>query len=130
MGYWFIINGTLSGAGALLAGAHPLSIATAFGIAWLTSLNPFLAAGWFAGLAEAYVRKPTSKDFKSMMDAETLGDLRQNRLFRVILVAALANIGSVIGTFVGLYVVLNMTGIDPRAILEQALSVLMGLMIP
>lgn len=129
MGYWFIINGTLSGAGALLAGAHPLSIATAFGIAWLTSLNPFLAAGWFAGLVEAYVRKPTSKDFKRMMDAETLGELRKNRLFRVILVAALANIGSVIGTFVGLFVVLNMTGIDPRAILEQALSVFMGLMI-
>ncbi|NYT00525.1 MAG: TraB/GumN family protein [Methanocellales archaeon] len=124
MGYWFIINGILSGAGALIAGAHPLSIATAFGIAWLTSLNPFLAAGWFAGLVEAYVRKPTSKDFKMMMDAETLGDLRKNRLFRVILVAALANIGSVIGTFVGLFVVLNMTGIDPRAILENALSFL------
>lgn len=129
LGYWFIINGTLSGLGALLAGAHPFSIATAFLIAWLTSLNPFLAAGWFAGLVEAYVRKPTSKDFKSMMDAETLGDLRKNRLFRVIFVAALANIGSVIGTFVGLFVVLNMTGIDPRAIIEQAISVLMGLTI-
>ncbi len=123
LGYWFIINGTLSGLGALLAGAHPLSIATAFGIAWLTSLNPFLAAGWFAGLAEAYVRKPTSNDFKKMMDAETLDDLRKNRLFRVILVAALANIGSVIGTFVGIFVVLHMTGIDPRVILENALSV-------
>ncbi|MDD2777957.1 MAG: TraB/GumN family protein [Methanocellales archaeon] len=122
LGYWFIINGILSGLGALLAGAHPLSIATAFGVAWLTSLNPFLAAGWFAGLAEAYVRKPTSSDFKRMVDAETLDDLRKNRLFRVILVAALANIGSVIGTFVGIFVVLHMTGIDPSVILENALS--------
>ncbi|HIH36612.1 MAG TPA: TraB/GumN family protein [Methanocellales archaeon] len=126
LGYWFIITGTLSGLGALLAGAHPLSIATAFGVAWLTTLHPFLAAGWFAGLAEAYVRKPTSNDFKRMMGAETLDDLRKNRLFRVILVAALANIGSAIGTFVSIFVVLHMTGIDPRAILEHAFSIIIG----
>ncbi|MDI6902296.1 MAG: TraB/GumN family protein [Methanocellales archaeon] len=125
LAYWFIINGALSGVGALLAGGHPLSIATAFGVAWLTSLNPFLAAGWFAGLVEAYVRKPTSEDMRMMMNAETLGDLMKNRLFRVILVAALANIGSVIGTFIGIFVVLHITGIDPRVIIGQALSMVM-----
>ncbi|MDI6888498.1 MAG: TraB/GumN family protein [Methanocellales archaeon] len=111
LGYWFVINGVLSGAGAALARGHPFSILTAFSVAWLTSLNPFLAAGWFAGLVEAWVRKPTGEDLVALTNIETFGELMKNRLFRVILVAALANIGSIIGTFVGAWFVFNLTGI-------------------
>jgi len=111
LGYWFVINGVLSGAGAALARGHPFSILTAFSVAWLTSLNPFLAAGWFAGLTEAWVRKPTSEDLNALTNVETFGELMKNRLFKVILVAALANMGSIIGTFVGAWVVFSLTGI-------------------
>jgi len=111
LGYWFVINGVLSGAGAALARGHPLSILTAFSVAWLTSLNPFLAAGWFAGLVEAWVRKPTGEDLNALTNVETFGELMKNRLFKVILVAALANVGSIIGTFVGAWVVFSLTGI-------------------
>jgi len=111
LGYWFIINGVLSGAGAALARGHPFSILTAFSVAWLTSLNPFLAAGWFAGLVEAWVRKPTGEDLTALANIETFGELMKNRLFRVILVAALANVGSIIGTLVGAWVVFTLTGI-------------------
>jgi len=119
MGYWFIINGVLSAAGAALARGHPKSIATAFLVAWLTSLNPMMAAGWFAGLMEAKQRTPTTDDFRSIMDAETVQDMLNNRLFRVLLVAALANLGSVLGTIIGIIVIVNVTGINPTETLEN-----------
>jgi len=109
--WWFIINGVLSAAGVVIARGHPLSAFTAFAVAWLTSLNPFLAAGWFAGLAEAHFRKPSLEDAKGMLDVESLGDLMSNKLFKVIFVAALANIGSIAGTFIGAYVVWRELGI-------------------
>ncbi len=121
--WWFIINGTLSAAGVVLARGHPLSVLTAFCVAWLTSWNPFLAAGWFAGLAEAYVRKPSAEDVKGMMNTETLRELMDNKLFKVILVAALANIGSIIGTFIGAYVVLHVLHINIDTIWEGLQSV-------
>jgi pheromone shutdown protein TraB len=110
--WWFIINGVLSAAGVVIARGHPLSALTAFAVAWLTSLNPFLAAGWFAGLVEAHFRRPTMEDAKSMLNVESLRELMRNKLFRVILVAALANIGSTAGTFIGLYVVGQVIGIN------------------
>jgi pheromone shutdown protein TraB len=99
--YWVVINGVFSAIGVVIARGHPLSILTAFSVAWLTSLNPFLAAGWFAGLVEAYMRKPTAEDLKGMMNVDSLRELANNKLFKVILVAALANLGSILGTIVG-----------------------------
>jgi pheromone shutdown protein TraB len=110
--WWFFINGVLSAAGVVIARGHPVSAFTAFAVAWLTSLNPFLAAGWFAGLAEAHFRKPSVDDARGMLNVETIRELLSNRLFRVILVAALANLGSIAGTFIGLYVVGQVIGLD------------------
>ena len=117
-GWWFIINGTLSAAGAIIARGHPYSVITAFMVAWLTSLNPMMAAGWFAGLVEAKQRNPTTDDFKKLIEVETTGNMLENKLFRVILVAALANIGSMIGTFLGVYVMMQVAGIDPRDVIS------------
>lgn len=114
--WWFVINGVLSAAGVVIARGHPLSAFTAFVVAWLTSLNPFLAAGWFAGLAEAHFRKPSVEDAKNMLNVESLRELMSNRLFKVILVAALANIGSIAGTFIGAYVVWHELGINIQEI--------------
>lgn len=119
IGYWFIINGILSAAGAALARGHPMSILTAFSVAWLTSLNPMMAAGWFAGLMEAKQRPPTTEDFKTIMEAETIEEMFNNKLFRVLLVAALANLGSIVGTILGVYVIFNITGIDPTNTLQS-----------
>jgi pheromone shutdown protein TraB len=110
--WWFLINGVLSAAGVVVARGHPLSALTAFAVAWLTSLNPFLAAGWFAGLVEAHFRRPGMEDAKGMLNVESLRELMGNKLFKVILVAALANIGSTAGTFIGLYVVGQVIGIN------------------
>ena len=125
-GFWILINGTLAGLGAALARGHPLSILTAFGIAWLTSLNPLMAAGWFAGLVEARMRPPRAEDLKTMLDVETFGELMKNSFFRIILVAAFANIGSILGTFIGAYVVLQSTGLELDILISNAFSTIGG----
>lgn len=97
---WILINGICSAIGAALARGHPYSIATAFVAAPFTSLNPAVAAGWFAGAVEAKVRTPTVKDFKELSKIESTKQFLNNRVIRVLMVAALANIGSIIGTFI------------------------------
>ncbi|MGC1119640.1 MAG: TraB/GumN family protein [Candidatus Methanofastidiosia archaeon] len=95
---WFLINGTLSALGAALAMGHPLSVGTAFLVAPFTSLNPTLAAGWFAGLVEAYVRKPKVADFEALRDISSLKGFYRNQVTHILLVIAFSNIGSTIGT--------------------------------
>jgi len=45
----------------------PLFVAAPF-----SSLNPLLAAGWFAGIAEALIRRPRVEDFEQLGDITTL----------------------------------------------------------
>ena len=99
--WWFLINGTLSALGALLARGHPLSIITAFIAAPLTSLNPLLAAGWFAGIVEGWLRPPKVSDVEKLGSLEKFRDFFNNRLVRLLMVTALANLGSVAGTYLG-----------------------------
>lgn len=98
---WFLVNGILSAVGAAVALAHPLSILTAFVAAPITSLNPFLAAGWFAGLVQAIIKRPKVSDLEGLPEATaTLKGFWSNPVIRILLVVALANIGSILGTYV------------------------------
>lgn len=96
--FWVLINAVLAGIGAFVARGHPASVATAAGLAWLTSLSPFLACGWFAAIVEAKMRPPTAGDIKAITKAESLKEMASVPLFRILLVAALANVGSILGT--------------------------------
>ncbi len=96
---WVLINGSLAALGTAIALGHPFSIITAFIAAPITSLNPLLAAGWFAGAVEAKIRKPTVKDFEGLMRLNSLRDYFGNGVTRILLVIAFANIGSSLGTF-------------------------------
>lgn len=119
----FITQGILSAVGVLVARGHPFSALTAFGLAWFGFLHPFLAVGWLAGLVEAHFRPPTTEDFRNIMKAETMKKLMQNKLFRIILVAGLANLGSMIGTFVAIPIMVDYLNIDnPLEILKTALE--------
>ena len=121
--YLFIAQGVLSAIGVLIARGHPLSALAAFTFAWVGFLHPFLAIGWLAGIVEAHFHPPTTEDFKTITKAETIKELMQNRLFRIILVAGLANIGSIVGTFVAIPVMVHYLGIpNPLEMLETALS--------
>jgi len=120
--YWILINGVLSAAFTLLAGGHPFSAATAFAVSWLTSLNPLLAAGWFAAIVEAKIRKPTAGDFRQIIAAETFSEMRRVPLFRVVLVAALANVGSTLGTIAYFVFIFPVLGIDPVVVVSAGFS--------
>ncbi len=100
---WFLINGTLSALGAAIARAHPLSIAAAFLAAPITSLHPALAAGWFAGLVELKMRSPKVQDFEDLPNLDNLSAVASNKVTKILVVTALANLGSSsIGTIVAL----------------------------
>lgn len=109
--YWFLINGIFSAIGTAIARGHPLSIATAFIAAPITSLNPAIAAGWVAGYVEAKLRTPVIKDFKGLSKVDSLRDFWNNRVIRLLMVVALANVGSMIGTVVAFpYITSLLTG--------------------
>lgn len=98
---WILINGSLSALGVLICRGNILSMITAFLAAPITSLNPLLAAGWFAGLVEAKILKPTVADFDNLSnDLNTFKGFVTNRVTRILLVVVFANLGSTIGTFV------------------------------
>lgn len=107
---WVLWNGVLAGGFTALALAHPLSILTSFVVAPLSSLNPMLACGWFSGLVEASVRKPTVSDVNSIPeDIMHFKGFFKNRFLRILLVVVMANIGSSLGTFVaGLDMIRNL----------------------
>ena len=121
-GIWFIVTGGLSALGVLIAGGHPLSALTALMVAWMTTLNPFVAAGWFAGMVEAWKLKPTVSDLKALAQTGNFDMMMKNKLFKVILVAALANLGAMAGTFLGIYIIWQKMGlINPSELLRGIL---------
>lgn len=99
---WILWNGSLSALGTVIAFGHPLAIITAFIAAPITSLNPLLAAGWFAGLVQAYMRRPNVADFEALSsDVYSLKGFWNNKVTRILLVVIMANLGSTFGTFIG-----------------------------
>lgn len=119
---WFLINGLFAASGALIARAHPLSTLTAFSTAWLTSLNPFVAAGWLAGIVEAWRRKITIGDVLKIKEAKDFSDLMKNKFFRVLLVAALTNVGSFLGTIFGSYYILTNYNVNVHEAFKNILN--------
>ncbi|MFW6178846.1 MAG: TraB family protein, partial [Desulfohalobiaceae bacterium] len=98
---WVLVNGIFSALGVCLALGHPLTIAAAFASAPLTSLNPAMAAGWVAGLVQAWIKKPKVGDLEDLPRAmSSLKGFWLNPLCRILLVVVLANLGSSLGTFV------------------------------
>lgn len=101
--WWILANSILAGFGATLAFAHPLTIFAAVVSAPLTSLNPMIAAGWVCGLVEAFVGKPRVKDFERLPeDISSLKGFWRNKVTRILLVVVFTNIGSSLGTFVAI----------------------------
>jgi pheromone shutdown-related protein TraB len=115
--FWVIIHGVLSALFVLLAGGHPYSALTCFCVAWMTSLNPMLHAGWIGAYVEARVRKPPISDFRKIYETESIGEMIKIPLFKVVLVAALGNLGSLLGTILYFIFVFPVLGIDPAVVI-------------
>jgi len=100
--YWILANGIPSAIGALLAGAHPLTIASAFAAAPVTSLTPVIGAGYVTAFVQVLVRPPVVREFQTVTeDMATFTGWWRNKLLRVFLAFLLPGLGSMIGTWVG-----------------------------
>lgn len=101
IGEWFVINGVLSGLGAAIALAHPLTVIATFLAAPLTSLNPTIGAGFVAAGVELALRKPKVRDFSQLRhDVSMFRGWWRNRVSRTLLVFMLATLGSAAGTWI------------------------------
>ncbi len=101
--WWILANSILAGIGALIVFAHPITVVASIVAAPLTSLNPMVAAGWVAGLTEASLRKPQVKDFIDLRnDIASVRGFWHNKVTRILLVVIFVNLGSSIGTFVAI----------------------------
>jgi pheromone shutdown-related protein TraB len=118
---WFLFNGVISFSLAKLAGARWASAGVGGAVAWLTSVNPMLAPGWFAGYVELKYTSVNVGDIAKlnelMSDEETplrdlLGQMLDVPLFRLIAVVAMTNVGSMIATFLFPFVVLPLFGAE------------------
>ncbi|GLI33252.1 TraB/GumN family protein [Desulforhabdus amnigena] len=106
--WWVLANAILAGLGATIALGHPVTILSAAFAAPITSLNPMIAAGWVSGLVEAFLRKPRVVDFQELPeDISSLKGFWRNKITRILLVVVLTNMGSAVGTFVAIPMMLK-----------------------
>jgi pheromone shutdown protein TraB len=98
---WVLWTGALAAGFTALSLGHPLSILTSFLAAPLTTIHPLLACGWFTGLVEATIKKPTVRDVQNIStDIFSFKGFFRNRFLKILLVVIMANIGASIGTFI------------------------------
>jgi pheromone shutdown-related protein TraB len=98
---WVLVTGTLAAVGSALALAHPLTILSAFLAAPIATLHPLIAAGWVAGIVQAVVKRPRVSDLEDLPDAiTTIKGFWTNPVTRILLIVALANLGSMMGFYI------------------------------
>ncbi len=97
--YWTAANAILAGLGVALARGHPLSILVGALASPITSLNPTLAAGWFAGYTQLKIAAPTGGDATEFLALQNYSLFYRNRVGKVLLVTAFGNIGSAVGAW-------------------------------
>jgi pheromone shutdown-related protein TraB len=100
---WVLLNGSLAALGSALCFAHPLTILVSFFAAPIATLNPFVGVGLFAGLAEAYLRKPRVSDLEHLAnDVTSVKGFYTNRVTKILLIFFVSSIGGMIGNFIAL----------------------------
>jgi pheromone shutdown-related protein TraB len=108
---WFAINGIFAFTFAKVAGARWSSATVGGLVAWMTSINPLLAPGWFTGYLELRHRPVNIADVSTMNeilgDTESpmrvvLSNLTDVPLFRLVAIVAMTNVGSIVAS--GLFV--------------------------
>jgi pheromone shutdown-related protein TraB len=106
--YWILANGIPSSIGAVLALAHPFTIAGAFVAAPITSLTPVIGAGYVTAFLQVIFQPPVVSEFESALnDMSSLTGWWKNKLLRVFLAFILPGFGSMIGTWIGGYEIIK-----------------------
>jgi len=116
---WVVFNGAFAFVLALVGGARLRSATVGGLVAWLTSLNPLLAPGWFAGYVELRYTPVSISDISTLNEimsdedapiSDLLSRMREVPLFKLIAVVALTNLGSMLASFLFPFVVLPYLG--------------------
>ena len=97
---WLAANAIAAALFCALAGGHPIAILVAALASPITSLNPMLAAGWFAGYAQMKLKEPTAEDLQEFIKLDSMKLFWSNRAGRVLLVTSLTNLGSMAGAWI------------------------------
>lgn len=101
--YWILANGISSAVGGILAFAHPLTVATAFVAAPITSLTPVIGAGYVCVFIQALLVPPVVKEFQTLgEDVVRLRRWWQSKLLRLFLTFLLTGWGSFLGSVLGI----------------------------
>jgi pheromone shutdown protein TraB len=104
---WFVVNGAFAAGLAKLAGARWSSAAVGGGVAWMTSVNPLLAPGWFTGYMELRHTSVNVADIGKLNELladeerpirDIVADMFDVPLFKLIMVVAMTNIGSLVAS--------------------------------
>ena len=96
---WTAANAVFAALGCALARGHPLAVLTAAAASPITSLNPTLAAGWFAGYVQLKIKEPTAEELQQFLKLESLGSFWSNKAGRVLMVTSLSNLASMAGAW-------------------------------
>lgn len=109
---WTASNAVFAALACLLARGHPLAVLTAALASPITSLNPALAAGWFAGYVQLRLAEPTAEDLQSFLKLEEISTMWSNPAGKVLFVTALTNVGSMVGAWATPFILLNVLGLS------------------
>jgi len=97
---WVLYTGGFSAIGAIIAGAHPLSILAAFVAGPIKPFRPGIPSGGISAMVEAWARRPRVADFETLR--EDIGHWRgwwRNRVARTLLNFFLVCFGTIIGEY-------------------------------
>ena len=120
-GAWFLINAIFAAGFAKLAGARWSSAGVGGAVAWMTSINPALAPGWFAGYAELRHLSVNIGDISTLNElisdetkpmGEIVSEMFDVPMFKLIMVVALTNIGSIIASILFVSYILPQFGAE------------------
>ncbi|OYR57815.1 TraB/GumN family protein [Halorubrum halodurans] len=119
-GAWFLINAAFAFGFAKLAGARWSSAGVGGAVAWMTSINPLLAPGWFTGYVELRHLTVNVGDIGTLNElladetrspGELVREMLDVPLFKLIVVVAMTNVGSIVASFLfAVYVLPAMFG--------------------
>lgn len=108
---WTAANAVFAALACILARGHPLAVLTAALASPITSLNPALAAGWFAGYVQLRLAEPTAEDLQHFLKLDDLSSFWSNPAGKVLLVTALTNLGSMLGAWAAPLILLGGLGL-------------------
>ena len=106
--WWFIASGIGAFIGVVLARGKLTTAFVSFLTAFLAAVHPIIAVGWIVAVVEGKLVKPKVKDFEELGQIDSIESFTKNKVTHLLVVAALANIGSTIGTIVILPWILGM----------------------